>query len=498
MVPYIEGKPFLRKPPLVNWAIAGSFKLFGVQNEWSARLPSVLAILGLALGIVAISGPGKWMSVETALVAAIFSLTQLAVLDKGRLAEIEAIYSALSGLAILLWLAWWGERRSPWLIWTVPFVFLGLAFLAKGPMHLLFFYAIVVCIAVQTRDSKALLHPAHFVGILLMAGIFAAWLIPYRHNEATIGATEVWKHQMASRVAGKFDLVGWATNIPRGLSDHLPWLLLVPVLWRRGLDNLGERGATIFKGTRLAMIVTFFGLLLIPGVLPRYTMPLLTPFALLLAITLTDSRLDPLPQFLRPWWRTNQVLAIALIAAALAGPAAVAIILRESFKQAPGESIGDFTDLLTWPLIGSGLAIVLCLAVFLGRWKMARPALIATASGIVISSAMLIYASSLIPIQNRHDSLRPIGQSINKLIPAGQVLFIYDCDYQPSLFYLRVPYRYAVESRDVPKDARWLLVRADNPRHQPKDDWPDYEVAAEFPQRSLKKIALIHRKGSED
>ena len=65
VVPFVGGKPFLRKPPLVNWAIASSFRAFGVRNEWTARLPSVLAILFLA-GAVVILGTGRgWMNAET-------------------------------------------------------------------------------------------------------------------------------------------------------------------------------------------------------------------------------------------------------------------------------------------------------------------------------------------------------------------------------------------------------------------------------------------------
>jgi 4-amino-4-deoxy-L-arabinose transferase-like glycosyltransferase len=40
LVPYVGTEPYLRKPPLVNWIVAASFKLFGVRNEWAARLPS--------------------------------------------------------------------------------------------------------------------------------------------------------------------------------------------------------------------------------------------------------------------------------------------------------------------------------------------------------------------------------------------------------------------------------------------------------------------------
>src|SRR4051794_5914908 len=53
VVPYSGGLPYLRKPPLINWVSAASFKLSGVQNEWSIRLPGVLLMLAAALGIYA-------------------------------------------------------------------------------------------------------------------------------------------------------------------------------------------------------------------------------------------------------------------------------------------------------------------------------------------------------------------------------------------------------------------------------------------------------------
>ena len=40
-----NGKPYMKKPPLLFWMVAGSFKIFG-ESEWSARLPSV--IMGIA------------------------------------------------------------------------------------------------------------------------------------------------------------------------------------------------------------------------------------------------------------------------------------------------------------------------------------------------------------------------------------------------------------------------------------------------------------------
>src|SRR6266699_2001299 len=85
-----------------------------------------------------------------------------------------ALYVSLCALAIIFWLSFWEQKKSAWLIWTVPFVFLGLGWLAKGPVHLLFFYGVVIAVIWKERRWRALFHPAHFVGIALMLGIFAS------------------------------------------------------------------------------------------------------------------------------------------------------------------------------------------------------------------------------------------------------------------------------------------------------------------------------------
>src|SRR5438445_12170146 len=52
LVPQVGSNPYYRKPPLVNWLVAASFKLFGVRNEWTARLPSARSVLAVTLGFV--------------------------------------------------------------------------------------------------------------------------------------------------------------------------------------------------------------------------------------------------------------------------------------------------------------------------------------------------------------------------------------------------------------------------------------------------------------
>src|SRR5437870_12613309 len=189
-VPQIGSNPYFRKPPLVNWLVAASFKVFGVRNEWTARLPSALAVLAVAIAFVTVARAS--LGARGSIIAALIWMTNIGMIEKGRLIEIEALYVSLCGLAIIFWLSFWVQKKSPWLIWLPTSVFLGFGLLAKGPTHLVFFYAIVLAALWYAKDWRLLLHPAHFGAIAMMLGIGAAWAIPFLHSTTTQVAMDKW------------------------------------------------------------------------------------------------------------------------------------------------------------------------------------------------------------------------------------------------------------------------------------------------------------------
>ena len=491
LVPHVGGKPFLRKPPLVNWAIALSFKTLNRRDEWAARLPSALCVLALCGVVIAVSGARArtMITTDVAFVASIFAMTQCGLLAKARFAgaEIEGIYVPLAGMAVVTWLAWWEQRRSPWLTWTVPFVFLGLAGLAKGPMHLLFFYAIVVAVLWQAGGLAELRRGPHFVGIPIMLGIVALWAVPYfqQHPEAA----KVWNDQMAGRVTGnKFDAASYALNVPRGLFDALPWLLFAPLLWIRRAAWTG-REAALVRGTMLAVAVCFFALLLVPGVLTRYVLPLGLPLALLLALAVTEEKQTPPRDALRWWWNANAGGALGLLALAIAAPAAVAIGEQKHLRVV-GERFGGMATFIVWPILASSAVIIICLVVFVGRKKFARPTRLAGASAALFGAAAMLYAAAAVPFINHADNLRPLAATIDTAIPRGEKLYLFDIDYQPAIFYLRTPYSYVNTIKELPPEAKYVLARSGNLKKLTSER-RDFELVQELEGRDKNRPSLF-------
>src|SRR5881397_3807790 len=193
IVPRIGSNPYFRKPPLVNWLVAASFAVSSVRNEWTARLPSALVVLAVAIAFVTVARASLGPNGST--IAALIWMTNIGIIEKGRLIEIEALYVSLCGLAIIFWLSFWIQRKSAWLIWIPASIFLGLGFLAKGPTHLVFFYGIVLAVLWQTKNWRLLYHPAHLVALTIMLAIFAAWAIPFAKNTDMQVAVSKWSIQ---------------------------------------------------------------------------------------------------------------------------------------------------------------------------------------------------------------------------------------------------------------------------------------------------------------
>jgi len=172
VVPRLNGLPYFEKPPMLYWANAASFRLFG-QTPWAARLPTRLAGLGTALlvvwaagaggrrreglaaGILLLASPIGFLMARTNLtdglltlfLTATLLLARAAILRReagGRWAALAAaagaaaaaafltkglIAVALPGLVLLVWTAATGRWRSlaALAVSPAPLVFVALA-----------------------------------------------------------------------------------------------------------------------------------------------------------------------------------------------------------------------------------------------------------------------------------------------------------------------------------------------------------------------------------
>lgn len=469
LVPQLAGEAYLRKPPLINWSIALAMQMTGRRDEWAARLPSVLG--ALALGLVVVWATASWLRPGGALMAAIFAMANISLIEKGRLAEIEALYVAFTGMAMVWWMRGFRLQANRWVTWLGCGVFLGLGLLTKGPLHLLFFYALVISVYLRERSGREFFNWAHLAGLLVAVSLFAAWMTPYLQATPGGEATATWQAQFVERITeNQFDFGSWLLSVPRGLSNFLPWVVLAPLLWYRSPgDALPPREASLLRGGRDTLAVLYVGMLLIPGVLVRYTMPMLPALGVLLALALRDR----LPGGVAVVWKRILFGMLCLLAVA----SAIAPLVG-------GWSIGGG--------LAAALGLILCLLVWKQRrsWHSAPSFTAASAALMVVIT--LVYAAAVVPRMTAQDDVRPVAPKIEAMIPPGQTLHVLDINYQPELFYLRRPVKYHAEWKEVPESAEWVLIRSRKRKDAAKKR-PEMVEAGSFPVSLDKPLVLLRR-----
>ena len=139
------------------------------------------------------------------------------------------------------------------------------------------------------------------LGFCWSLGIFAAWAIPSWQAMPGGNLAQTWSIQLTGRFTGDdFKLGNWLLNIPRGLAYFLPWTLLLPLV--RGAALPTSRETNLLRALIWGCAVPFLVVNLLPGALPRYSMPVLVPASWLMAMTLTAGEIRP-----PAWWRGLQI-----------------------------------------------------------------------------------------------------------------------------------------------------------------------------------------------
>ncbi|MFT5465986.1 MAG: 4-amino-4-deoxy-L-arabinose transferase-like glycosyltransferase [Verrucomicrobiales bacterium] len=459
IVPRIAGEEYSRKPPLINWSIASAIVLTGVDNEFSARLPSVLWLL--AFGVVAAWALSPRLGVWRAACVPLFMLTTIAMLDKGRMAEIEAMYVAQTGIAFVLWARWWAEGRN-WLAWTIPWLVLGVGLLAKGPIHLLFFYPVVVATLIRARRIKELISPAHLLGIVLMIAVFApwAWLNLSRVQDA--GASSgVWSQQLLARIfPANLDWGRWAIRPVQVLADFLPWTPILIWAWIKTRAELKtaehtDRWTCVIRGSQTGILIGYAIVLLAPEGLPRYAQPLFPMIAVLLVDLIGRIDRKSIAK-VEGWWRVGNV-ALPTI-----GILAAVIILFVAPKFGLPASIGGTAAACGFALVALGYNL-----------KVTGPHPLI---GTTVSLIALIFAFHILagPIFRADEFFRPAAKLVEQAAPEtdGRIVF-FDTKYLPFLYYVRNPRVEVPDSktlRTLEGKFRYLVIRPKDRKDKTKPD----------------------------
>jgi 4-amino-4-deoxy-L-arabinose transferase-like glycosyltransferase len=141
LIPTINGKDYLNKPPLLYWAIAGVYRLTGDISPLAARTPTALCYMALVFAVY-LAGR-RAVGEHAARWASLAMLTAPYAMQRGRYAELDMPLTLALFLAILAARAAVLTRsnsRAVMLVLTGGVAF-GAGILLKGPVPFLFLAA---------------------------------------------------------------------------------------------------------------------------------------------------------------------------------------------------------------------------------------------------------------------------------------------------------------------------------------------------------------------
>lgn len=318
------------RPPLQNWLIAIVSLMTGSFDVWSVRIPSILSTLAVA---VLIYGYLRQRSSKLGSSAgAIAFLTMTLVMEFGRSAETEAVFSLFVAASLLLWHWAWMKQWPAWQMWSIGYFFTGLGMLTKGLQAPLYFVAATWFFLIAIGRWKSIITRGQLVGILVFIVTVGLWQGPFTWYR---GVADSWGIYFDD-VAGRFVDRSWTRFLTHLALFPLevffvrlmPWsALLLAFASRRVRRSLGgQRELVLFLTIGIAF--SFISVWLPPGSKARYYMPLFPSFAALVGIAI--DRLAALraqnvsnilwPGYIRLMSQTMVGAAIVIATASLAFP----------------------------------------------------------------------------------------------------------------------------------------------------------------------------------
>jgi len=390
---YTDGIRYLEKAPLMYWAVAASYTIFGV-SDWSTRLPLMLGALALFLVTYKLGKKaygelgGLYSAVVMATAVGPYIYTRFQIPD-----VVVGLWLASGFYFFLRSLR--EEQPSRLSCWGFSAA-CALSVLTKSLIGLVFPLATVFLFLLVTRNLRHLLKMRLISSFAVFLLIAAPWHILAAVRNPAQGAArgflwfyfvnEQFLRYVNKRVPPGYDtvplLIFWALL----LVWLVPWAMFLPQAlkelpsWREFKTKLDiRRQANLLFVLWALVIVGFFSF---STRQEYYTIPALPGLALLIGGWLThESSPDATPGTLR----AGRISASVLLAIAIIGAAIALTLLASSHAPAPGTdladllkknpqeydlSLGHFLDLtppalgaFRAPLIGAMLSLLLGSAV---------------------------------------------------------------------------------------------------------------------------------------
>lgn len=374
--PRLLGIQHFHKPPLTYMLSAAGMGVFGV-NGFGVRFFLQVSLLAQAL-LLYLIGLELFQTRKMALTALLVYVTIPAVLIAARNLTTDSFLATFELLAIWAWMRYKTHKKPAWLY--LFYLALGLAFLTKGPVGLIFPVLIVIGYRVENASGTSSLSH-HLIAFLLFLGISASWYVYLMWQDKQFVDYFILNHTIkrytSPEAFGRSKPWWFYLAVVPALS--LPWSAILLMKFRK----LSMLSANLKRLFLLWIVIPLLFFSFSSSKLILYVLPMLAGIALLVTWLLYQLT-------------TKDFRSISIITFVYLGLVALSLVLL------PFLSIGLTVAL---PMQAFTVSILVCLYLV---WRLMEP-------GIQqVVTAVLVFTLFLIPFSTHLLGANPerVGSSI--------------------------------------------------------------------------------------
>jgi len=351
ITPTLHGVFYYNKPPLFNWILLAFFELSGRFDEFTARIPTVLALLGYAGTVFVIFR--RYYGFFQALLAAFMLITCGRILFwDSMLALIDCTFSwVIFGMFMAVY-HFFEKKRWP-ALFIVAYFLGAIGFMLKGLPAMVFLALTLSGYFLFKGAARRLLEWEHFAGMLVFLVVVGAYYAFYLKYNALETVFQTLFTESSKRTVVHY---GWGKTVlhlfsfPVEMVYHFfPWSLMIMYVFDKQVWNKIQSHP--FTG--------FMAVIFLANIWEYWSSPEVYPRYLLMFVPLVFGVF----LHLHFWHAEHRTLQVKVLEVVLTGLVGLALIVSFTPFFVPRLQVFP-----AWAV----KSIVLAIAVGLAFWKMTR------------------------------------------------------------------------------------------------------------------------------
>jgi 4-amino-4-deoxy-L-arabinose transferase-like glycosyltransferase len=287
LIPHILDQPFIdNRPPGAWWLIAATYKLTGVRNTWTARLPSALAALVCVLLVYAMGR--RAANANSGFVSALMLMGMLYFVLLGRTSQQDMLLTLATTLC--LWAFWRSlDNNQAVLRFVMAFqIFLGFGVLMKGPAVVINIFSSLAVYIIYSRCWRDVKWVSFMVTLPVSLCLSLWWYIYVWVGWPSM--RDVLVHRFTDQASIHVEaFYFYYLHLPELLGPVLLFLPLLALGWRKASPAQRRGPLGLFSISAVTMFIVYC---LFASKRTHYLGPLLPSLSLALGLMIEGQRLD--------------------------------------------------------------------------------------------------------------------------------------------------------------------------------------------------------------